>query len=409
MLARFVRRAPVLTSKFSTRRPLSRPAETEEWIVFPRETEGNIYTVNLSLLADGVTSQENAYQNARLPLLLQHLPTKVKNNQVEVPTPLYQGAYQVKEAGDSISHDAFVNLQSAAQDYLTFSKNIFVEDATLGTVGDAALGARVVTTNPALALIARSLLVPAPPRAVNQFSRCKGWNLDPRVNRDAPVWDGEKYVFTKETVPRPGQRPIVALVGGPGNTAAVQFLQHGEEIVGATIIAGDAVPVSGLVEAFGHALVGVVNENASPVVALPATAVVKKGVTTLIVGKTNEDLVKAVTAEGGEVYAYAHSLVAPDYTAAVWNGVISAPPATSTATLPTVIVNGQSANILDVDNATHPVTKIVFLQDGQVNKDEALKQLVALADGKKEAILKDIVGKASISSAKTVAEAAKLL
>ncbi len=133
--------------------------ETEEWIIYPREHEGNRHDVNWSLVGDGVVPPENAFLNARLAILQQLLPVKVLNNKVELKTPLYNGEYKFSEAGNTIGHEDFTKLQKAAQNALSSQSNLFVEDGTLGTAAPIALGVRVVTDNAAMALISRSLLV----------------------------------------------------------------------------------------------------------------------------------------------------------------------------------------------------------------------------------------------------------
>ena len=54
----------------------STAVETNEWFMWPREKEGNIYAVNWSLVGEGVTPTGNAYRNARLPLLTSMLSVK---------------------------------------------------------------------------------------------------------------------------------------------------------------------------------------------------------------------------------------------------------------------------------------------------------------------------------------------
>lgn len=135
-----------------------RVAETEEWFVFPRETEANNYDINWSLVNDGITPSDNAYHNARLPVLATYIPQKAKNNAFELSSPVYSGEFKVVEAGDSISHDAFSTLHNTANQHLSGVPDLFVEDGVLGS-SLSPMGFRLVTTNPALALIARSLLV----------------------------------------------------------------------------------------------------------------------------------------------------------------------------------------------------------------------------------------------------------
>eukprot|EP01031_Cornospumella_fuschlensis_P030257 gene30257-36563_t len=108
-------------------------AETDEWFVFPRETEGNQYNVNWSLVEDGVTPRSEAFRNARLPILAQHLPTKIgKDNKLELSSPPFAGGkLEIKEAGDNITHEAFNASKAKTCDQLSAASTLFVEDATL--------------------------------------------------------------------------------------------------------------------------------------------------------------------------------------------------------------------------------------------------------------------------------------
>ena len=58
----------------------TKAVETNDWFVWPRETEGNTYAVNWSLVGDGVAPTGNAYRNARLPLLTSMLSAKPSGN-----------------------------------------------------------------------------------------------------------------------------------------------------------------------------------------------------------------------------------------------------------------------------------------------------------------------------------------
>lgn len=69
---------------------------------------------------------------------------------------------------------------------------------------------------------------------VNHRARFKGWNFDPRWKSSVPVWNGQSYDLPKDLPPvaQPGQRPIVAFVGGDHAILAVQFVENNSEIVG---------------------------------------------------------------------------------------------------------------------------------------------------------------------------------
>lgn len=156
-----VKARPVFTGK-QTVRNLSRSVaqtETEEWSLFPRQREGNIYAHNWSLCEDGVVPEGDAYRNARLPIITTEMRAKINEGKIEQTKPQYFGNYKVNESGDDMSHEIFSELFSAQQQYLSSGINLFVEDAILGSHSQMRNGVRITTSIPAVALIARSLLV----------------------------------------------------------------------------------------------------------------------------------------------------------------------------------------------------------------------------------------------------------
>ena len=82
-------------------------SKTNEWFVFPRETEGNNYAVNWSLVADNISPAKEAFRNARVALITSRLPSKVANGKVDVSSVKFSGPFNLLEAGDSIKHDKF--------------------------------------------------------------------------------------------------------------------------------------------------------------------------------------------------------------------------------------------------------------------------------------------------------------
>lgn len=209
-----------------------RPAETEEWGVFPRQREGRIYSVNWSLNDDNISPLgENAFHNARLPIILGRLGTKLTNvDAVEAKSPVLDGpAVKFLEAGDSISQSDFNDLAVEVQAELSSGVDLFVEDNIVGSHQRHQLGVRVITDDPATALIARSFFFPSPPREVDHRARLKGWNFDPRWQADNYEWDGKQFVEVKEA--KAGQRPIVVFHTKSDKTA-VQFIEFNGEITG---------------------------------------------------------------------------------------------------------------------------------------------------------------------------------
>ena len=82
--------------------------------------------------------------------------------------------------------------------------------------------------------------IPSPPIEVNHRARFEGWNFDPRWKNNTPIWNGTGYDLPEDLpkVAKPGQRPIVAFMGGPGDTAVVQFVENDKVIVGKWNIIG---------------------------------------------------------------------------------------------------------------------------------------------------------------------------
>lgn len=136
--------------------------QTEEWFLWPRQKEGNIYDHNYSLVDDGIVPEGNAYRNARVALLTNEMGAKINEGKVEVKGPQYFGEFRVSEAGDDMSHEIFSEFFAAQQQELSSietTPNLFVEDASLGSHTSVRNGVRVTSSNPAVALMFRSLLV----------------------------------------------------------------------------------------------------------------------------------------------------------------------------------------------------------------------------------------------------------
>ena len=134
--------------------------ETENWFMFPRETEGNIYKVNWSLVGEGVTPTQNAFRNARAALLISHLSAKPSGGKVEVTKPVYSGEYQLQESGDkTLPADTFKDISVELKKNLSFAKNLYVEDAAVGSFSSVRMGVRIVSDYPELVVASRALLV----------------------------------------------------------------------------------------------------------------------------------------------------------------------------------------------------------------------------------------------------------
>jgi hypothetical protein len=138
----------------------------------------------------------------------------------------------------------------------------------------------VVTSDPAVALAARALLVPTPPRECDHRARYHGWNLDERwgISQERMEWNGEAYENTATPgVRQKGDRPVMALVGTGQAAAAcaVNFVTDAggdDAIVGANVVVGTGAPVLALVEGMSSAGVAVVNEAETGAFAVPSIA-----------------------------------------------------------------------------------------------------------------------------------------
>ena len=118
-----------------------------------------MYAVNWSLVEDGVTPVGDAFRNAQLSTLTKKLGAKIQNGKVELTKPLFYGDFILQESGDQISHDDFGVLYKGIQRHLESGIRLYVEDAAVGAYSQVRNGVRVVAEDPALALIARNLLV----------------------------------------------------------------------------------------------------------------------------------------------------------------------------------------------------------------------------------------------------------
>jgi len=390
----------------------NKPLPSQDWVdVFPREREGKNYDVNWSLQVDGVAPLSDAFQNARLPVLTTRLPNKVANGKVEVSKPAYTGTYALVEAGDSITHGAFASALKASQEYLSSGVDLFVEDAGLGATAASRVGVRIITDAPAVALIARSLLIPSPPREVNHKARFDGWNFEARWEEPEVKWNGQTFdVSAVPTTPAKGQRPIVAYVGGPGALVAVQFVETNKVIVGANVVVGSEAPIRGLADAIGHAAAVLMNEQQKSSLALSSTSVVRNDKTTVIIS-ADDSVIDEAQAKGIVYGAYAN-LLSTEGVSALFNGIIgaaAAPSSTHRSTPPAVVSGGKAVLALTPNNLSFAAKHLVFYEKGTkkapLSEDEAVKRLVELTDDSKTEVAKAIVKGAKIFVAGTSHEA----
>lgn len=388
----------------SSRISRSMSTETNEWFLFPRQKEGNIYNVNWSLNEDGVVPVGDAFRNARFRILFHRLGVKKSTKVMNLDGPSYEGDYTLCEAGDTITHDDFSDLLSEQRTYLSSGKDLFLEDASMGSHKSIRNGVRVVTTNPAIALIARNLLIPAPPRELDHRARFKGWNADPRWKLD-PVWNGTNFDFVDNAnISLPGERPVVAFVGKDTNTdVAVQFVESNEEIVGANVVVGGAAPIRALVDAMGHASTVLVNQQHEKCLALPCSSFYNKGETTIIIG-ANDSMIQA-GAQAGSLYGAYHNVMTPSGVSAMWNGYIGPSSKVTTAVgdsiAPIVVVNDQATIPTVPFNMVHAAKRVLFLEEGanasKLTTEEAVQRIVALTDETKATAAAELLTGATCS------------
>lgn len=123
--------------------------------------EGDVWDHNYSLTEDGVVNTKLAYRNAKVSTILATLPPPAKAvaGKVDLKDVNYLGPYELVEAGDAMEHDQFEDVLEEQHDLLSSDKTLFFEDFGLGASAAARVGARMISENPAHALIFRSLMV----------------------------------------------------------------------------------------------------------------------------------------------------------------------------------------------------------------------------------------------------------
>lgn len=380
----------------STRKLPAHTAETEEWGLFPREREGNEYSVNWSLAFDGIVSVGDSFHNARLPLLTNRLAGKMVGGKVELTAPDYYGECRTLEAGEGISFDDFDAAFRTQKDYLSSGVELLVEDRGLGSHSSCRLGTRIVTDDAATALIFRNLLMRTPRRPVDHRARFNGWNYDERWNVPDLQWDGVKYnIVTVPTAALPGQRPILATIGGAGldgKSAAVQFVEINGALVGANVLAGKSCSVLGLVDAIGYAYAGTLNEQVSDAVAIASLSLVKGKNTSLVINAPEEFTQFAISQN--ILYGAYHNVISAAGTSAVWNGAVTTA-ADSGSDVPSVVVKGSAARAIHPNNLAFAPSSLFFYEAGsklsKISPADAVKRLVtATGEEGKEALFAEI-------------------
>lgn len=153
--------APVLRvgSRCSAPRMSTWTATQDAARVGSSSAEGDVWDHNYSLTEDGVVNTNLAYRNARSSTILNNLPVKAVGGKVDMKDINFQGKYHLMEAGDDMDHDKFEEMLEEQHDYLSSDKVLFFEDFGLGAAASSRVGARMISENPAHALIFRALMV----------------------------------------------------------------------------------------------------------------------------------------------------------------------------------------------------------------------------------------------------------
>jgi len=376
--------------------------------VFPREKEGNVYAVNWSLVEHGVVAVGDAFRNAHNVTLEGKLGAKVDGGKVNVQAPAFVGKYTVSEAGDEITHQQFSELLVAQNDFLSAGGDLFIEDASVGSAAHVRMGVRVVTDSPAVAMVARNLLIPSPAYELDHRARFNGWNKDPRWQSselEGHFNENDEFVDVNAShQTSAGQRPIVVRVGGAGAHAAVQFVEVNKAIAGADVSIGSQAPLRALVDAVALAAVGTLNVQHAECLAIPSCAMVKDGKSTLVVN-ADDSIVSAAQANGSLYGAYANTLC-PTGMSAMFNGCVGAVPAQASIkkfAAAHVVNGGLTAVSLQPDNMAALPQSIVFFEAGAAKKalsaEEAVSRLVDLTDESKKAAIEAFVKGAKCSVA----------
>lgn len=353
----------------------------DQLIKFPREEEGNQYSITRSVNTDGVVPSAKVYRNARNATLQQYLKTKVQGNVAKIDAFPSDTSLEVREAGDSISHGEFADVATQVKKALgATGVDLLVEDAAAGSHRSANVGVRVITDCAATALAARALLVPQASIQTQPslHARFDGWNL---TQPKRPQWNGTSYEMATPS-PAKGQRPIVVFAqrSGPSPAAAVSFLSRGGKVAGADVVLSGNYSLSSLARAVGHAAAGLINETAATTgaVAIPASTLVKGDKVALVmtVNGADSDALSAAATSQNILHAGHYSVVSSEGVASLLNGAVAPADAVastiSSASSPIVVGAGNMAavSVNPVNMVTLPTHVIIV--DSSASADKKL-------------------------------------
>lgn len=121
--------------------------------------EGNNLDDNWSLGYDGVVNTNLAFKNAKTSTIVSRLPGKNESGKIHLKDIPFSGQFNVLEAGETLDQKDFTSILDTKRKNLSDDKILFFEDVGLGASSAVRVGARIISDNPAHALIFRSLMV----------------------------------------------------------------------------------------------------------------------------------------------------------------------------------------------------------------------------------------------------------
>ena len=149
----------------------------------------------------------------------------------------------------------------------------------------------------------------------------------------------------------------------------------GVSFAGATVLAGDNVPIRGVIDAVGQAAGVLVGQEQPTGVVIPSTSVFSGNNTVVIVGA--DDSVVASAVDKKVLYGAYHNYVSVTGVSALWNAAITN--ATS-ADVTGIVVNGKVLTVTDPQNLAHPAKQFIFYAkdatSGPLSEEEAVKRFV---------------------------------
>lgn len=206
-----------------------------------------------------------------------------------------------------------------------------------------------------------------PSKPVSFAARFDGWENDDRFRVPTPHWNGTEYDISDRPQESKGERPVTAFIGGEHDKLAVQFVESNGQVVGGDVVAGNLVPIRGVIEGMNLAATVLVNAQHASKIALPSTTFTGKS--TVAVINAPDSIISQVK---GAVYGAYGNVFSADGVSAMWGGRIAAgnPAELSDsffADVPTVTAGKFCVQPVEPVNMVHPAAS-VFIYDASVSK-----------------------------------------